>query len=293
MDKISLRRRVAIGVVIPLMVNCASGQALAAEKPEHLQLAYVANLASGSYDSSLDRLDIGPLQPGHSQVAGSNPEWMPAPGAVTLAITRPAQYTGGPVAAGLWATPVDFGQGSIFGMRATFISPAGPHQTGNIWAVTIAARTGDADDFFPETRVAVTLQVRGDGARLNVPGAAVAPNLPNLPQAVYDAIFDATDPQPFTLEAVIDRVTGVGRASLQVGETKVTHEFQFLAFKPDSGPAITAIGPTIAIANAAGQSASVRVRNFEMLLPKGEDANPAATGCPPGWAEFNCRTVAN
>jgi hypothetical protein len=242
--------------------------------------------------SSLDRLELGPLQEGHSQVAGSNPTWTAAKGAVTLAITRPAQYTGGTVATGLWATPVNFGQGSKFGMRGTFIMPAGPHQTGNVWAVVLGARTGDIRDFAAETRVAVSFQVRGDGARLNAPGAASPLNLPNLPQEVYDAIFDPADPQPFTLEAVIDRVTGVGSVSLKVGELKVTREFHTLLFPPDAGPAITAIGAAIAISNAPGQSASVQVRNFEILLPKGEDANPAAAGCPPGWAEFNCRTAA-
>jgi hypothetical protein len=279
-------------VVVAAALLCSAGP-LAAEPSEHLQLAYLASFGNGSLDSSVDRLGIGPLKPGHSQVAQSNPAWTPQQGAFLLTITRPAQYSAGPLGLGLWATPVSFGQGSLFGMRGTFISPVGPHQAGNLWGVTLSARTGGINDLLAETRVAVSFQVRANAARLNVVGADPAPNLPNVPQAIYDAIFDQSDPQPFTLELLVDRITGEGKASLKVGDAVFSHEFRFAAFKPDSGPVVTAVGPSIAIANAPGQSASVRVRDFEILLPRTEAPNSASAGCPPGWAEFNCRAVPN
>ena len=267
---------------------------LAAEPADHLQLGYLASFGNGSLEPSIDRFGIGPLKMGDTRIAHTNPAWTPQNGTIKLGITRPAALVGGgPVSAGLFATPVSFDAGSVVGLRATFIAPTGPHGIGTQWAAAVGARTGGSGDFFAETRVVAALTVRADGARLNVVGSSVPPNLPNVPQDIYDAIFDPIDPQPFTLELVVDRITGVGQASLKVGEFVVSHSFQFAAFKADSGPRITAVGPSITIANAPGQSASVRVRDFESLLPRAEAPNPAAAGCPPGWAVFNCRAVPN
>lgn len=291
-------RRIAIrGVLFATRISIAAALLggtvpLAAEPAAHLQLGYLASFGNGSLEPSVDRSGIGPLKRGDTQIAHTNPAWTPQNGTIKLSITRPAALVGGgPVSTGLFATPVSFDVGSVVGLRATFIAPTGPHSIGSGWGVTVGARTGGSGDFFAETRVAATLNVRADGARLNVVGSSVPPNLPNVPQDIYDAIFDPIDPQPFTLELVVDRITGVGQASLKVGEFVVSHSFQFAAFKADSGPLITALGPSIAIASGPGQSASVRVRDFEILLPRAEAPNPAAAECPPGWAEFNCRAV--
>jgi hypothetical protein len=185
---------------------------------------------------------------------------------------------------------VHFDVGSRFKLRATYIAPVGPQGTVQ-WAVGLNAKTGDEDDLPNDTRLAATLQSRGSVARLGVNGLATPPNLPFLPQDIFDAIYSPTDPQPFTLELEVDRITGAGTASLKVGDTVVSHDFQTSAFQEDSGPAITSVGPSIAIVNAPGQSATVRVRDFEIYAPKPAEANPAAAGCPPGWAEFNCRAA--
>ena len=121
---------------------------------------------------------------------------------------------------------------------------------------------------FADTRITATLQIRRAGARLNVVGASSPLNLPNVPQEIYDAIFDPIDPQPFALELLVDLTTGDGSAALLVGESVFFGDFQLTAFDSDAGPPITAVGPSIAIANAPGLSASVRVRDFKIFAPK-------------------------
>ena len=83
-----------------------------------------------------------------------------------------------------------------------------------------------------------------------------------MPQDVYDALFGGS---PFTLELLIDRVTGVGNATLHVGGFGVSRAFTYAAFTSTGGPTITAIGPTLAIANGPGKSASVRVLDFQVF----------------------------
>ena len=231
-----------------------------------LQLAYLATFGNGSLKSSVDRIGVGALKSGGSQVANSNPLWTPQTGRILLGITGPA--AGGPVSAGLFATPVNFATGSIFGLRATFHAPIGSHEAGAQWAVSLGARTGGEDDLPAETRVAATFQIRADGARLNAVGAITPINLPNVHQDVYDAIFNPTDPEPFTLELLIDRVTGASNVTLKAGGFVIARNFQPAGFPPNAGPAITAVGPSIAITKGPGESASVQVSDFEIFLPK-------------------------
>ena len=147
-------------------------------------------------------------------------------------------------------------------MRGVFTGAAGPHATGDVWAVTIAVRTGNERHLATETLAAATLQVRADGARLNTPGASVPANLPNVPQDVYDALFAGST---FTLELLVDRVTGVGNAALHVEGFEISRAFTYAAFASTGGPTITAIGPTLGIANGPGESASVRVLDFQVF----------------------------
>ena len=91
---------------------------------------------------------------------------------------------------------------------------------------------------------------------------------------VYDALFPSTpgsvDESTFTLEMLVDRVTGLGRAALAIGDFEVSKDYEFAVFLPDSGPTITAIGPSLAISNAPGQRASVLVRDLEIFTPVSE-----------------------
>lgn len=254
---------------------------------DDLQLVYHATFANGSLESGIDSLNLGALKFGDTGQAGINPSWTSSKGDYLVGITRPTTVTGQAVAAGIFAAPVNFDVGSVVGLRATFVAPVGPHDSTDLWAVAVIVRPGGVNPLVAGPRAAATLQVSGNGARLNTPGASVPANLPNVPQQIYDAIFSSTDPQPFTLELLVDRKNGRGEAALKVGDAKFSHAFEFEVFKADSGPAITNVGANIAIANAPGRRASVRIRDLQIFSSK---RSPAAIIsdplCPP---EFGCR----
>lgn len=256
---------IAAIIVIGALSAVGSVALTSAKTPQDLQLVYHATFGNGSLDSGVDPLGIGSLKEGDSQIPNSNPTWTAEKGTITLGVTRPTGTITGPVSAGIFATPVSFDQGSVFGLRATFVAPVGPHGLGNVWAVGVGARTGDEDDLFAETRTVATFQVRANGARLNAVGASSPANHPNVPQDVYDAIFDPVDPQPFTLELLIDRQSGAGEVRLKVADWETAYDFQPAAFLANSGPSITAVGVSLAIANAPGESASVRARDFQIF----------------------------
>ncbi len=236
-----------------------------------LQLAYQASFPNGSLASSVDKLDVGPMKPGDTGIANSNPTIEERPGELLLGISRPVGLSPDLIPAmGVWATPVDFGPGTVSRIRATYIAPAGPLPGGG-FAIGINAKTGNQDDLTTDTRIAVTVNVRpGFVVRLNVPFGATAPTAMPLPQAAKDAIFSATDPQPFTLELTMDRTDGRGLAKLTVADQVYSLEFTLADFRADGGPAITAVGPGLAVnANAPGQTVSVRVRDFRIYTNAG------------------------
>jgi hypothetical protein len=91
-----------------------------------------------------------------------------------------------------------------------------------------------------------------------------------LPQAVRNAIFSTTDPQPFTLELTIDRKLGKGTAKLTVIDQVFSLNFTLADFVADGGPVITAVGSGIAVnSNGPGQTASVHVRDFRIYTNVG------------------------
>ena len=217
--------------------------------------------AQGGLTHTIDMLGVGPLKVGDSEVAGSMPTWKFGAAGLTLGITQPAG-TSATAAAGVFATPVAFATGTVFGIRARYAGLAGPHAADNIWAATLVARTGNERHLASETLASATVQVRGDGARLNGPGASVPLNLTNVPQDVYNALFAGS---PFTLELLVDRVTGVGNAALYVQGFQVSQTFAYAAFTSTGGPTITAIGAAVAISNGPGEAASVRVLDFQVF----------------------------
>lgn len=246
----------------PIVIRGIPGTAPSAE----LRLAYQASFPNGSLESSVDKLDLGPMQPGDSGVAGSNPTFEPRPGELYVSITRPADLPPDVIpSAGPWATPVNFGPGSVSRIRATYIAPVGPIPGGG-FAIGINAKTGGKDDLPTDTRIAVTVNVRpGFLVRFQVPFGAAQPTNVVLPQAAKDAMFSTTDPQPFTIELTMDRVAGKGRAQLTVADQVFPLEFDLADFRAHGGPAITAVGPGIAVnANAPGKTASVRFRDFRI-----------------------------
>jgi hypothetical protein len=237
-----------------------------------LRLAYQASFPNGSLEPSLDLLSAGAMQPGDTGIAGSDPTLTPLPGEFLISVHRPADLSPDFIPSmGLWATPVDFGPGSVSRIGATFIAPVGPLPGGG-FAIGVNAKTGGKDDLFADTRIAVTVNVRpGFLVRFGVPFGSAEPARVVLPQAVKDAMFSSTDPQPFTIELTIDRIHGTGTAKLTVIDQVFSVPFVLSDFLAASGPSITAVGPGIAVnSNAPGQTASVHVRNFRIYTNVGE-----------------------
>lgn len=235
------------------------------------RLAYQASFPNGSLESNVDKLNVGPMQLGDAGIADSNPTYEQRPGEIFVSISRPVGLSPDLIpAAGLWATPVDFGPGTVSRISATYRAPVGPLPGGG-FAIGINAKTGDQDDLSTDTRIAVTINVRpGFIVRLNVPFGATAPTAMVLPQAVKDAIFSTSDPEPFTLELTMDRKQGTGTAKLLVADQVFSLSFTLADFLADGGPAITAVGPGIAVnSNAPGQTASVHVRDFRIYANTG------------------------
>lgn len=276
------------GLAITALMMVGFTEPASASKFDDLQLVYHASFANGSLESGYDPLNLGPLKFGDTGQEGIDPSWTPFSGDYLVGVTRPASLTSpGAAATGIFAAPVNFDVGSVVGMRATFIAPVGPHDSTDIWAVAVIVRPGGIDPLIDFPRAAATFQVRGTTARLNTPGASVPANLPFLPQELYNAVFSPTDPQPFTLELLVDRRSGRGEASLKIGDVVYSHQFEFLDFKADSGPVITNIGANIAIANAPGKRASVRIRDIRIYSTKtGTEVESGDPLCP---AEFGCR----
>ena len=246
-----------------LALGLATASPLGADPP--LQLVYQASFPNGSYDSSVDRLHLGALKKGDSQIANSYPTWNAAPGEVVMKITRPAGVPSTvAVSAGVFAQPVSFAAGSRLRLSATFVAPSGPLDIGG-WAVAVSARTGGQNDLPTDTRATVTLQSRPNGiARLNVPFGSTAPTSVFLTAAVHKLIFGA-HPKPFTIELSIDRVTGKGEASLKVENRVLSAGFNLSDFSAAPGsPVITAVGAAVANANAPGATVSVHLRDFRI-----------------------------
>jgi hypothetical protein len=233
-----------------------------------LALVYHASFDDGTLNPSFDPLGYGPLRIGDGEIAGTNPLGLLEDQGLTLGITHPASLVGlTNVSATL--TPVSFGPGSIVGMRAVYAVPVGPHGTGDVWAVVLGVRTGGVDDIATNTRAAATLQVRGNGARLNTPGSSVPGNSQNVPQDVYDALFpaipDPNSPATFTMDLIVDRVTGASIATLYVRDFVVSQTVLFSAFGPDGGLTITNIGVALAMNTGSGTSASVGLLDFQVF----------------------------
>ena len=239
-----------------------------------LRLSYLATFPNGSLGAARDNLSPGAMQPGPTLIPGTNPTFTPLKGEFLVGITRPVDLPPDMIpAASIWATPVNFGPGSISRISTTFIAPVGPYATTGGFAMGLVAKTGGKDDLGEsEPKIAVTVNVRPNQlVRFQVPFGSAEPRNIVLPQGVKDAIFSTTDPQPFTIELTIDRREGTGTVKLTVIDQVFSlPSFPLSDFLADSGPTITAIGPGIAVnSNGPGQSASVHVRDFRIYTNVG------------------------
>jgi hypothetical protein len=240
-------------------------------RPAVLQLAYSASFPNGSLKPSLDRLNAGPMVPGDPLIPDSNPTVSAAPGAVVISIHRPLGLSPDQIPSESIFAPVSFGPGSVVRIKATFIAPVGPYATTGGFAIGLGGRTGGKDDLANETRVFATVNVRPNQlVRFQIPFGAVEDRNTVLPQAVKDAIYSTTDPQPFTVELTIDRKQGKGTAKLTVIDQVFSLDFTLEDFLAGSGPTITNVGPGIAVnANGPGQTASVHIRDFRIYTDVG------------------------
>ena len=249
----------------PQIIRCIPDSQVSTE----LSLAYLATFPNGSLEPAVDKMGVGKLQVGPTLIPDTNPTFIPLRGEVRVGITRPADLAPDLIPSqSIWATPVDFGPGSVVRVRATFIAPVGPYATTGGFAIGLVAKTGGKDDLGEsEPKIAVTVNARPNQVtRFQVPFGSAEPRNMVLPQAVRDAIYSETDPQPFTIELTIDRKEAKGTVQLTVLDQVFSLQpFQLSNFLADSGPTITAVGPGIAVnANAPGATASVHVRDFRI-----------------------------
>jgi hypothetical protein len=240
-----------------------------------LNLAYLASFPQGSLQPSVDKLNLGPMVPGDPLIPDSNPTLTPLNGEVVVSIHRPVGLSPDEIPSeSIFAEPVNFGPGSVVRIKATFIAPVGPYATTGGFAIGLGARTGGKDDLSTETRVFATVNDRPNQlVRFQIPFGTNDSANTVLPQAVKDAIYSTTDPQPFTIELTIDRSSNPakGTATLSVIDQVFTLNFTLADFLTDSGPVITAVGPGIAVnSNGPGQTASVHVREFRIYTNTGE-----------------------
>ena len=232
-----------------------------------LRLAYLASYPKGSLSPSLDKLNAGPMVPGDPLIPDSDPTVTPLAGEVLVSIHRPVDLSPELIPSeSVWATPVNFGPGSVSRIKATFIAPVGPYATTGGFAMGLVARTGAKDDLTSDTRIAATLNVRPHQlVKFQIPFGSVETRNTVVPDEVKNAIFSTTDPQPFTIEITIDRKLGKGTAKLMVIDQVFSLDFTLQDFLADSGPVITAVGPGIAVnANGPGQTASIHIRDFRI-----------------------------
>ena len=238
-----------------------------------LQLAYQASFPNGSFGSSVDKLNIGPMVPGDTGIPGTSPITTPLPGEMLVSIHRPVDLSPDVIPAeSIWATPVEFGPGSVFRARATFVAPVGPLPGGG-FAMGLIAKVGDEDDIQTEPKIGVTVNVRpGFLVRFGASFGNAEPARVVLPDDVKNAIFSTTDPVPFTIELTVDRAVSPAKATgkLTVGDQVFSVPFVLSEFLADSGPVVTTIGPGIAVnSNGPGQTASVHIRDFRIYAKVG------------------------
>lgn len=233
---------------------------------EKLKLAYQATFPNGSFEPSVDHLGIGPMLFGHSPIA-VNPAVEPLPGELLISVTRPNSFPNTVTAtAAMFATPVNFGPGSVSRASATFRAPVGPMVTGG-WAVMVEASSGDEQDLSNEKRVVATLRVPPGGEiRLNVPFGATTQTFLVLPTEIRDDIFSSVSPKPFTLGLTIDRIAGTGKAELRVEDDVFFRDFILQSLGAD-GPTIGAMAAGVGMGASPGQTVSVHLRDFRIFVP--------------------------
>jgi hypothetical protein len=225
----------------------------------------------------MDRIHKPPQPPeeGDGQVAGEIPTFSGGTNGLKLGVTTPDSIPlidpGNPglgtqtSTAGVFTTGLSYGPGTVFSTRATFIRPIGPFD-GKAWSVALNARTGDKNDRWTDDRLNVTFKFKNSGATLNVYEEDRVQGSVAVPTPVYNSIVSNSSPQPFTLELLVDRVTGHGVAILTATAAAPQKlPFSLWKFRAEDGPKIEAVGPSLANCCMAGTTVSVEVIDFQIL----------------------------
>jgi hypothetical protein len=235
-----------------------------------LKMVYHATFPGGSLNCFIDAIHSTPqpLEEGDAQVAGETTTFTPGTQGLVLGLTAPSAVPDDATpSVGLFSTGLAYGPGSFFLVRATFIRPSGPFG-GKAWAVALNARTGDKNDLGTDTRLNVTVRFKKGAATLNVFEAGELLKSDVVPASAYDSIV--TSPQPFTLELLVNRITGKGAATLTAaGADPQRLSFSLSRFGAKSGPVIQAVGPSLANCCNPGVPVSVEVTDFQIwALPR-------------------------
>jgi hypothetical protein len=176
---------------------------------------------------------------------------------------------------GAFDTRAYYGPKSSFTIIAVFQNPIGPHlpvltdKITNAWAVGVAARNGDIDDYVGLLRFTVTLKVRNalddrwrNTAYFNIQGINPTIKQTELTQDMYDWIFK--DKLPFMIEVYFDRASGSGFARLVAGGGI------YVPFPPGTTLAIpdmesiSAIGATLGNCCSPGFRTAVELKDFQI-----------------------------
>ena len=239
-----------------------------------LKLAYHAIFTGGTSSCFLDRIHTPPQAPqeGDGQVPGQTRTFTPTSRGLVIGLTAPKPIP--PIAghapddtqtpsAGVFATGLNYGPGTFFSTRATFVAPRGLFD-GAAWAVTLNARTGGSNDLGSEARLNVTLKFKKGTASLNAYDGGTKANSTDIPKDVYTSIVSSL--QPFTMEMMVSRKTGRGAAVLTTaGSAPVMLQFALTNFGKKSGPVVQAVGPAIATCCLEAVPLSVELTDFQIL----------------------------
>jgi hypothetical protein len=212
---------------------------------------------------------------GHGQLAGSDPTGTPTQDGLLLAITAPGTIPKDKTpSVGVFSTNLDFGPGSVFSAQATFQKPTGPFDDPRAWAPgSVAARTGTQDDLKSEARLNVAVRLKGATASLNLTeidkiNEDSFRQLGNvrIEGELYDWIF--VKKNTYTIGLSVDRTTGKTSATLTGGTSKLAlGPVDLTTFLANSGPTITAVGPTLANCCVPGAKVTVLVSDFRISQP--------------------------
>lgn len=237
-----------------------------------LKLAYHAIFPGGSRDCFIDYIHAPPqpVEEGDAQLPGQVSTFTAGSRGLILGLTPPFSFPDDATpSVGLFSTSLNYGPGAFFLVRATFVGPNGPLD-GKAWAVGLNAREGDKNDVGSVARLNLTLRFKKNAASLNVyengdPRGSIAVLTP-----AYDAIVSTSAPQPFTLELLVNRITGKGTATLITsGTPPQALPFTLKVYTATSGPVVQAIGPSLANCCVPNTRVSVEVIDFQIwALPR-------------------------